>query len=113
MLVALVLFSVVAITVIISEILSQTNKVFAYLILPARIFELLIGAVLALYFSQLPNFKDVSKHLLSLLGILLIVIPAIMLNSESTFPGFNALWPCLGTALLIITGKGNNSAIIN
>ncbi len=49
------------------------------------------------------------NNFLSVLGIALIIIPACVLNKESVFPGLNAFWPCLGTALLIFSGKEKNN----
>jgi hypothetical protein len=41
------------------------------------------------------------------LGIILILGAALMLDKESPFPAYNALWPCLGAALII--GMGHES----
>jgi hypothetical protein len=66
---------------------------------------LAIGACLALFWDKLPEFSKGKNHLISIVGLLLILVPAYLLTKASTFPGFNALWPCLGTAMLILTGK--------
>ena len=77
----------------------------AYFLLPARAFELLIGASVALTLQKLPNFSTRANHILSMIGLVLIAVPALTIDKQSVFPGFNALWPCLGAALLLITGR--------
>lgn len=84
---------------------TYTNPRMAYLLLPARLFELLIGSCLAIYWGKLPSLNQFKNNILSIIGILLIVVSALTLNNSSLFPGLNALWPCLGTALLLFTGK--------
>jgi hypothetical protein len=78
----------------------------AYYLLPARAFEILVGALVAVLKLSLPAGKGVIRSVVSLGGLLLILVPSLTLTSESTFPGLNAAWPCLGTAVLIVTGSG-------
>ena len=87
----------------------------AYFLLQGRFFELGIGATLAVFWQKLPIGNKTINHLSSIIGVLLILIPALILQKESTFPGLNALWPCLGAAFLIYSNKGNNEneGIIN
>jgi peptidoglycan/LPS O-acetylase OafA/YrhL len=90
------------------------NPKMAYFLLPARLFELTIGSCLAMYWNQLPDLNRVKNNILSIIGLALIIIPAFSLNKSSLFPGLNAFWPCLGTAILILTGKTEQTkGIIN
>lgn len=101
-------------SVFLSIYLTNTNQSFAYFLLPARIFELLIGGCLAMYWEKLPLLSKTQNSLISVIGLTLILIPAVLLNKSSLFPGLNALWPCVGTALLIYTGKNSlNKGIVN
>ncbi len=76
----------------------------AFYLLPARFWELLIGGALAYReFSgaatrQLPNVK-------AWVGVALIVGSAYALDPKSVFPGWNAVVPVLGSALLISAGS--------
>ncbi len=109
-----VLFLLFAISLIFSIYQTKTNSRAAYFLLPSRLFELLIGSCLAIYWDRLPNFNQLKNNLLSITGLFLIFIPAITLNNTSSFPGINAFWPCLGTAILIISGKSTNTrGVIN
>jgi len=85
--------------------LTNTNMSMAYFLLPARFFELSMGAGLAMFWLKIPKLNGNVNHILSVLGIILIITPAVLLSKESAFPGLNAFWPCLGTTLLILTGK--------
>lgn len=77
----------------------------AYYLLPARTFEFLLGAFLAVQYDKIPKLSVRVNHVLSILGLGLILVPSFLLTSNSNFPGLNALWPCVGAVLLIISGK--------
>ena len=94
--------------IILSIYLTHLNPEMAYFLLPARLFELTIGSCLAMFWAKLPNLTKSKNSILSILGFALIIIPAFTLTKSSVFPGLNAFWPCLGTAILIYTGKDNN-----
>jgi peptidoglycan/LPS O-acetylase OafA/YrhL len=79
----------------------------AYYLLPTRFFELMLGGVLAIYLHQPRVIAKLTAHGLALAGLLLIGFSLFALNANSTFPGINALIPCLGAALLILAGSGN------
>ncbi|MEN9017645.1 MAG: acyltransferase family protein [Hellea sp.] len=74
-----------------------------YFLLQYRAFELLVGVITALHLQHNNgnNIPELMKKMLSYFGMFLIVIPMFLLNKNSSFPGYNALWPCLGTALII------------
>jgi peptidoglycan/LPS O-acetylase OafA/YrhL len=81
----------------------------SYYLLPARFFELMIGGLLALAPARKHTVAR-NSGLCSILGFALIGVGVFWLNKESPFPGANALWPCLGTALLIWAGKNSRAA---
>jgi peptidoglycan/LPS O-acetylase OafA/YrhL len=110
---ALLFIALIGLTAL-SVYLANTRPHSAYFLLPARAFELMMGALLAVAYGQLPNLNRHINHVLSILGLALIIVPAFIISKESVFPGFNALWPCLGAVLLIITGKDNDKkGIVN
>jgi peptidoglycan/LPS O-acetylase OafA/YrhL len=83
-----------------------TDASFAYYMLPTRAGELGIGALLALS----PTIHDkrdggVGHELLAIAGLALIAASLLLLDGSSSFPGLNALYPCMGTALLILAGS--------
>ena len=94
--------------------LTKTNMNMAYFLLPARFFELGMGACLAMYWEKLPNLSKQYNGVISITGMILIILPAVALTKGSAFPGLNAFWPCLGTCLLIYTGKNSeNQGVLN
>ena len=97
---AILLFAV-SFSLSVFSVIENQNK--GYFLLHYRAFEMLIGAITALLFVRSSSLGQGSKinDFLNFTGVLLIIIPILTLNEKSNFPGFNALWPCLGTALLI------------
>jgi peptidoglycan/LPS O-acetylase OafA/YrhL len=76
----------------------------AFFLLPARGWELLIGAFAAFYLAQ-ANIKDCGKTISEVagwLGLALILFAIFAYNKATPFPGFYALAPTLGTVLLIL-----------
>jgi peptidoglycan/LPS O-acetylase OafA/YrhL len=92
--------------------LSFSNPTAAYYFSFARFWELLFGAGLV-FMQRRTNSQDLGKpqaidqspHLMSLAGAALLLVSLFLINKESVFPGYLALLPCLGTALLIASGK--------
>ncbi|MDP7592867.1 MAG: acyltransferase family protein [Litorilituus sp.] len=78
----------------------------AYYLLPTRFFELLVGSCLALSWQHLPRFNQITNHALSCFGLILIIGSALLLDKNSSFPGYNALYPVIGTALIIFSTTG-------
>jgi peptidoglycan/LPS O-acetylase OafA/YrhL len=80
-----------------------TDPEFAFFMLPARAWELLTGAVLALATPQLRLSRPIAEAL-SALGLALIVASFWWLSSTSNFPGLGAVPACVGTAAMIAAG---------
>jgi len=77
----------------------------SYYILPTRFFELLIGSFLALLNTRYQPKNTRQSSISFLAGMTLIAGSLIWIDKASSFPGVNALWPCLGSALLIWSGQ--------
>ncbi|MFO3724932.1 acyltransferase family protein [Pseudomonas sp. HLMP] len=78
----------------------------SYYLLPTRFFELMLGGWLGLYLQQPRAIGRVRAGVCTVLGYLLIGVSLAWLGEGAPFPGLNALWPCLGAALLIYAGAG-------
>ena len=82
------------------------KPVAAFYLLPTRAWELGFGSLIAI--GWIPKIDDRRlRECLSALGIGLISLSAVMLDEQSTFPGWNAIYPVLGAALFIAYG-GNS-----
>ena len=70
-----------------------------------RAFELILGAITALTvrsesFSKI-QFKKRNNEIISYISLALILLPMFLLDKNSTFPGFNTLYSCIGVAIFI------------
>jgi peptidoglycan/LPS O-acetylase OafA/YrhL len=62
--------------------------------------EFAIGSIAALACDNI--FKtQVQRKIISLLSVLLLFVPMFTFTEQTSFPGVNALFPCLGAGLLI------------
>ncbi|WP_162527218.1 acyltransferase family protein [Sphingomonas solaris] len=71
-----------------------------YYLLLTRAWELLIGSLLA-YGAPFEVSRRAYAELVAAAGLALLVASVLLLNHESPFPGYNALWPTLGAAAII------------
>lgn len=82
----------------------------AFYLAPTRIWELLLGAMLAMkMFPPLSSLK--LRTALAAIGLGLIVLAVGLLTHHSPFPGVNALLPCVGTFLIIYAGAGQPNPV--
>jgi len=79
-----------------------------FYLLHYRAWELLFGALLAIDFLPLPKSR-LMRDGLSILGLALIGYSVFVFSDQTEFPGANALFPCLGGALIIHAGKDGHS----
>lgn len=98
----------VAIAVIGSTVISQwgvdRSPAAAYYLMPTRFFELAVGALIA----YLPRWAIGRQKgtLVSLAGLGMIAYATIAYGKETDFPGYAALVPVLGTAMILHWGEG-------
>jgi peptidoglycan/LPS O-acetylase OafA/YrhL len=92
-------FSLVA-----SITITPENPGAGYYLPHARVWELLIGAGLAVMISQVQNISRQIRGVLGWAGIGAIVWSALQFDSSTEFPGFAALVPVLGAAAVIASG---------
>ncbi len=79
---------------------------FVYYMLPTRAGELLIGAIAALVVLNRWDALVAPRvaQLVAPAGAFLLLASLLMLSEETPFPGWSALVPTIGTALLILGG---------
>ena len=77
-----------------------SNPVAAFYLPFTRAFELLVGAVLACKWDRVSQ-DGVASNWRAWLGMVLIAVASVILDSHSVFPGWWALLPVMGTALLL------------
>ena len=93
-----------------SVFLVRDHPVAAFYLLPPRLWELVLGALLA--FGAVPDFRGrAARELASALGAALILVGVFTLTEATAFPGYAALLPCLGAALVIHAGRSGPTAV--
>jgi len=91
--------------------LTNTDPAAAFFVTPTRAWELMLGALLAA--GAVPAIRSQAvREVAALAGIGLIGLAVFAFSPETPFPGWTALVPCLGTALLIQSaGHGAQSTV--
>lgn len=87
----------------VSVVLSHKVQPWAFFLLPARAWEFALGAMLAL--PVLPQASSYSRYFwecVGLSGLALIIFSATSFTQFVLFPGYLAVIPTLGTALVIL-----------
>lgn len=87
----------------------------AFYLMPSRIWELGIGGLIALNQQTIAGVvSKLSKNICDFLGVLalgLICATTVMLDEFTLFPGHNALYPVLATAIIISIGFAHKTNV--
>jgi peptidoglycan/LPS O-acetylase OafA/YrhL len=76
----------------------------AFFLLPARLWELLAGSLLALFVRSHGHLNSqILNELLSSAGLLMIILSVFFFNSSTPAPSFILLFPVIGTCLVILS----------
>ena len=81
-----------------SLFLTSASPIWSFYIIPTRAWELAIGGLI--FFLPVERF---SKPQIGFIGLLLILYATLRFNEQTAFPGTAALFPVIGTALLILS----------
>jgi peptidoglycan/LPS O-acetylase OafA/YrhL len=82
----------------------------AFYFIGARAWELMLGGLLAT--AVIPELRHgKSANILGLFGLGLIGYSVFALSSATPFPGPNALYPCVGAALIIYSGIAQETLV--
>lgn len=82
----------------------------AFYLLPARMCELLAGALLAIVGSaSLGRIPGAVRAGLGWLGLIGIVVATVTYSEASAFPGYLALLPVLATVAVLVAGAGDRA----
>lgn len=80
-----------------------------FYLLPTRAWELLCGAVVAILPAAMVPRRRLLRALLSWAGLAAIVLPCLLYDRNTLFPGLAAIPPCLGTCLFIVATAASSS----
>ena len=84
-----------------------TTGPWAFYMTPARAWEFLVGALVALSLPRLRLARELTARSLGAVGAIGIVGASLGFSSETPFPGTAALVPVLSTAALLVAGAGS------
>lgn len=103
---ALLFLSIISLCL--SQYLLKQNQKIAFFSIASRFFELGIGCLLAFFGKK--NLSAIVSNFASISGIAAIASSFFLIN-YANFPGFAALLPCLGAALIIFAGNRSENLI--
>ena len=83
---------------------TQRDAQEAFFVTSTRLWELGVGATLAIALPRLTELPRPVGHVASWLGAIGILASALVFDPTTSWPGFRALLPTLGTALLVLGG---------
>jgi peptidoglycan/LPS O-acetylase OafA/YrhL len=107
----LAVVAVTAISFLISLVLTSVAQPWAFFSLPARAWELGLGALLALGASRLAELPRIAGGILVAAGLVLVTLSGFVLQQSTPFPGTAALLPTVGAALVVAGGAAGAGTI--
>ena len=108
--VGLVLCGIAALSLAVSLVWTDVAAPWAFFSLPTRMWELAGGGLIAIGLLRLPpRFGFRSSTLIGGLGLVLLGIALLRIDTDTPFPGTAALLPVAGTMLLILSGARSDS----
>src|SRR5690606_17502319 len=88
---------------------TATNPAAAYFVTTTRLWELGIGAMVAIFAVSLAKIPDSVAAIVGWAGLVAIVAAGVSYTSATPFPGYAALLPTLGAAAVIVGGMNGNA----
>ncbi len=93
-----------------AEALSTRRPEANFYLLPSRGWELLLGAMLALYLQKHPQPKGPVAGIGALAGLGLIGLSVVLFKEDTPFPSLVTLAPVVGTGLILLCATPHNIA---
>src|SRR5690625_2503801 len=88
---------------------TQANPAPAYFVTTTRLWEIAIGAAIAIFAVQLHRLPDKVGYILQGGGLLAILCAGLFYTESTAFPGYAALLPVLGSTGVIIVGMSGRA----
>ncbi|MEZ0238739.1 MAG: acyltransferase family protein [Methylophilaceae bacterium] len=105
-----ILFVMALVSFIASSLMLPADRSAVFYLVQYRAWELLLGALLALGAVPQTRTQWVAESL-GVLGITMIAASVMLYSSATPFPGYSALLPCLGAALVIYSGTAATTLV--
>jgi peptidoglycan/LPS O-acetylase OafA/YrhL len=91
--------------------LTTASEPWAFFSLPARAWELGIGAILAVGAARLARLPATAASAAGWLGLGMILASGLLIDTNTPFPGLAALLPTVGCALAMLPGMVSQASI--
>lgn len=101
-----VLVAGIAVSLYVSQAMLHNDQPLSYFSIQSRAWELGIGALIALVADRLEHLPRVIRILTSWSGFAVVLLCGFWYTGSTIFPGYNALLPVVGAALVIAAGCG-------
>ncbi|MET0860882.1 MAG: acyltransferase family protein [Microbacterium sp.] len=97
-------------SLVLSIVFTNRESAHAYYSLPSRAWELAMGAIVAyVWHYHGLRLSTTLRAIVGAVGASMIVAAAVMFSSSTPFPGWTALIPTVGAALVVMAGTGGES----
>ncbi len=103
----LVIILLFSISFVLAITLTPKFPMLSFYLLPTRAFELLLGAYAA-SIKQLRINSSTKKYLLTMASAVFLILPIFVYTTQTLFPGYLALIPCVGSFLVVISSPETN-----
>ncbi|TCL00732.1 peptidoglycan/LPS O-acetylase OafA/YrhL [Shimia isoporae] len=87
--------------------MTERNQPAAFYLFPFRAWELLAGVLLAVWATE-KQFAYKVNGIVSYAGLAIVIGAILFVTPDAHFPGWQAIFPVLGTVMLIANGRHNN-----
>ena len=101
---AVVLAVLGVLSFVLSLRLTSTSEPWAFFGTPTRAWEFAVGGLIAIGAAAGWAMPRQLRAVLGILGVVVLLATAVRLTSEVPYPGTAAVWPVLGSALLLVAG---------
>ncbi|TCK19359.1 peptidoglycan/LPS O-acetylase OafA/YrhL [Thiogranum longum] len=96
----LALVAILAVSLAANILLAADFTTFTFYMIPTRAWELLAGVMLAI--GLIPQVRgQLAANIVSSIGLALIIGTMLLLGENAVFPGINAVYPVLGTVMVL------------
>lgn len=99
----------IAISLLLSVTLSARQPDASFYLIHTRAWELLLGALTAWHLARTPRPEQIAR-ILALTGLAMIIGAMVLIDETAPYPGWRALLPCVGTALILRHGTAGGLA---
>jgi len=95
---------------IVSLLWTNSNAAAAFFVTPTRLWELGLGAMVAIGAGLWQRLPRPVSAVLGWVGLAAVLTSGVFLSTGVAWPGYAALWPVLGSALVIVGGFTSGNA---